>query len=1054
MSKHKEITFEDEVVAHLTAHGWLPGEAKAYNRELALYPDDVEAWLRDTQPDEWAKVEKTHGGGARDVVLQRLAAELDKEGSLHVLRRGFKQVNARFEMCAFAPAQKLNATTLERYAKVRCRVVRQVHYSKHNANSLDLVFFVNGIPVATAELKTDFTQSVHDAIKQYRLDRPPRDPDAKADEPLLGFKKRCLVHFAVSTDEVHMTTHLRGAKTSFLPFNQGNQGGAGNPPNPNGYRTAYLWEQVLQRDSWLDILGRFVHLEKIEGEDADGRKITRESLIFPRFHQWQAVNGLLATARKEGAGQSYLIQHSAGSGKSNSIAWVAHRLATLHDELDARIFNSVIVVTDRNVLDSQLQETIYQFEHKTGVVLGITDKGVKTEQLIDALLKNTPIIILTLQSFPAFLDYVKKFRGMSEEQLAAFFQDKQHKKKRTQSEIQSLTNLGKAKFAVIADEAHSSQTGAAASGLAKALSSEELAGDEETSIEDVLLTEMENRADHANISYFAFTATPKARTLERFGRVPDPTQPPSENNTPQAFHVYSMRQAIEEGFILDVLKNYTPYKLAFKLAHNGQEYDDEEVDQSQALKSLMRWVRLHPHNISQKVAIIVEHFQSNVAHLLEGRAKAMVVTDSRKAAVRYKLAIDKYIKEKGYALGTLVAFSGEVSDPESGGESFTESNMNTGLKGRDIRTAFAGDEFQILLVANKFQTGFDQPLLCAMYVDKRLDGITAVQTLSRLNRIYPNKNATYILDFVNDPQAILAAFLPYYKTAELSGVTDPNEIHTLQAKLDGPHFYTESEVESFARAFYDPKGKQAELQAHIAPAVDRFRHAWQDARDKADKKKLDELDIFRKDLATFVRMYDFLSQIINYGDTALEGRSIFFRHLIPLLHTENLGQPIDLSAVHLTGYKLKHGGEQTIPLATTETGPEALLAPLTAAGSGVAQDPAKALLQEIISRMNEIFEGELSDADLLNYTSHVRDKMLENPLLEQQAHSNSKEQFALGDFKPALIEAVIAGLDNYQGMAKQVLNNESAREGFAAVVLDLVYNAFQKGENGPSAEQP
>jgi type I restriction enzyme, R subunit len=1052
MSKHKEGVFEDEVVEHLTAHGWLLGDVKAYNRELALYPDDVEDWLRETQPDEWAKVEKSHGvAAARDVVLQRLAEALDKEGSLHVLRRGFKHINARFEMCAFKPSQKLNPTTLERYGKVRCRVVRQVHYSLHNANSIDLVFFVNGIPAATAELKTDFTQTVQDAIKQYRKDRQPRDPQANADEPLLQFKKRCLVHFAVSTDEVYMATHLKGAQTTFLPFNQGHDEGAGNPPNPDGYSTAYLWEEVLQRDSWLDILGRFVHLEKKEEEDASGKKVIRESLIFPRFHQWQAVHQLLDAARQEGPGHDYLIQHSAGSGKSNSIAWVAHRLATLHDDNDARVFDTVIVVTDRNVLDSQLQETIYQFEHKTGVVVGIQDKGVKSEQLMDALLQNTPIIILTLQSFPAFLEYINLLQGKSEEQLAAFFAQKQHKKKRTKAEIEKLSSLSKARFAVIADEAHSSQTGTAAGGLTKVLTSEQIEEGVEVSAEDMMLAAMEDRADHTNISYFAFTATPKARTLERFGRVPDPTQPPSAHNKPQAFHVYSMQQAIEENFILDVLKNYTPYKLAFKLAHNGQNYDEEQVDQSQALKSLMRWVRLHPHNISQKVAIIVEHFQCNVAHLLEGRAKAMVVTDSRKAAVRYKLAIDKYIQEKGYALGTLVAFSGEVPDPESGSEDFTESNMNPGLKGRDIRTAFAGDEFQILLVANKFQTGFNQPLLCAMYVDKRLDGITAVQTLSRLNRIYPAKDVTYILDFVNDPQDILAAFLPYYKTAELSGVTDPNEIHTLQSKLDGARFYTDSEVEAFARAFYDPKGKQGDLQAHIAPAVDRFKHAWKEAQEKKDKKKLDELEIFRKDLATFVRMYDFLSQIINYGDTALEGRSIFFRHLIPLLHTENLSKPIDLSAVHLTHYKLKHGGAQTLSLSTPDGGAEALLHPLTAAGSGVPQDPAKALLKEIISRMNEIFEGDLSDADLLNYASHVRDKMLENPLLEQQAHHNSKEQFALGDFKPALMNAVISGLDNYQEMAKQVLSNETAREGFAAVVLELVYNAFQQREIGPTA---
>jgi type I restriction enzyme R subunit len=1016
MSKHKEITFETEVVEHLTAHGWLEGSTVDFDRTLALYTPDVEAWLRETQPDEWAKVEKANGANTLPVILKRLSESLDKEGALHVLRRGFKHINAKFEMCTFAPAQSFNAATLERFKNVRCRVVRQVHYSKHHEGSIDLVFFVNGIPTATAELKTDFTQSVHDAIQQYRHDRPPHDAQANAAEPLLQFKKRALVHFAVSTDEVHMTTRLEGVKTRFLPFNRGHDEGAGNPPNPDGYRTSYLWERVLQRESWLDILGRFVHLETKDEEDKSGKKITKESLIFPRFHQWEAVTQLISAARDEGAGQNYLIQHSAGSGKSNSIAWVAHRLASLHDAKDDKVFHSVIVVTDRNVLDSQLQDTIYQFDHKTGVVVGIKDKGgSKSSQLVTALAGGTPIIIVTLQTFPFVLE-----------------------------EIRKQNSLKARRFAVIADEAHSSQTGAAASGLAKVLASEQIAEGEEVSFEDVALAEMEQRAEHSNVSYFAFTATPKPKTLERFGRVPDKNQSPSETNVPQAFHVYSMRQAIEEGFILDVLKNYTPYKLAFKLAHNGQEYAEDEVDQSQALKSLMRWVRLHPHNISQKVQIIVEHFRANVAPLLDGRAKAMVVTDSRQAAVRYKLAIDKYIKEQGYMLGTLVAFSGEVNDGESGPQPFSETNMNPGLKGRDIRTTFKDDEFQILLVANKFQTGFDQPLLCAMYVDKKLDGITAVQTLSRLNRTYPTKDTTYVLDFVNEPQQVLEAFVPYYKTAQLGGVSDPNLIHELQNKLDDSQLYTDSEVENLAKAFYDPKGKQAQLQAHLAPAVDRFKHKWKEAKQQESKKALNELEIFRKDLATFVRMYDFLSQIINYGDTGLESRNIFFRHLIPLLKTENLGEAIDLSKVHLTHYKLKHLGQQDLALATIPAGEGALLKPVSEAGSGIGHDVAKARLQEIIARMNEVFEGEISDADAMTFAYGVRDKMLENPALQKQAQHNSKEQFALGDFQNSLMEAVIASLDNYQDKASQVLGNDKTREGFSALVLDMVYEAFKQ----------
>jgi type I restriction enzyme R subunit len=1036
MTKHRERTFEDEVVAHLTAHGWLEGHSAGYDRELALYAEDVLGWLEDTQPTELAKLGRLHNGDTGKVILKRLAEMLDKEGTLAVLRRGFKHVSARFDMCQFKPAQGLNPTTLARYGQVRCRVVRQLRYSRNEANdALDLAFFVNGVPVATAELKTDFTQSVRDAIAQYRYDRPPRDPATNRDEPLLQFKRRALVHFAVSTDEVWMTTRLEGKGTRFLPFNLGNDGGAGNPPNPNGYRTSYLWEQVLERESLLDILANFVHLEQPpspspaslrstpppspaqrEREGAGGWARAQEALIFPRYHQLNAVRALVNAARAEGPGHSYLIQHSAGSGKSNSIAWLAHRLASLHDAQDTKLFDSVIVVTDRTVLDAQLQETIYQFEHKTGVVAKIESKaGVKSEQLATALLNRTPIIIVTLQTFPFALEAI-----------------------RTQGSLRTRH------FAVIADEAHSSQTGSAASALSKVLTAEQIQEGEEISVEDVLLAEMEDRATHPNISFFAFTATPKAKTLLRFGRRPNPDAPPSETNMPEAFHVYTMQQAIEEGYILDVLQNYTPYRMAFKLAHNGQEYDQAEVDQAAATKGLMRWVRLHPYNISQKVQIIVEHFRANVQQLLGGQAKAMVVTGSRKEAVRYKLALDAYIRQQGYSnLAALVAFSGEVNDPESGPTPFSEHTMNPGLKGRDIREAFKGDEYQVLIVANKYQTGFDQPLLCAMYVDKRLDGITAVQTLSRLNRTAPGKDTTYVLDFVNDPDIILAAFKPYYKRAELAGVTDPNLIHTLQNKLDDTRLYTESEIETLVKAYFESKGKQADLQAALAPAVERFRVRWRAARDAGDKKALDELEIIRKDLASFVRLYDFLAQIINYGDTDLEKRAIFFRLLAPLLATERLGEDeIDLSGVQLTHYRLKDQGTRRLNL--KEEGGEFGLLPPGEVGSAESRDPLRAKLAEIIQRLNDLFEGELSEADLLSYANHIRDKMLENPTLEQQAQHNTKEQFALGDFQKVMLETVVEGLDNYQSMAGQVLSNERVREGFAAVLLDIVYAALKE----------
>jgi type I restriction enzyme R subunit len=779
---------------------------------------------------------------------------------------------------------------------------------------------------------------------------------------------------------------------------------------------------VLERESLLQILAGFAHLERTESEDERGRKVVKEALIFPRYHQWDAVNALVATARAEGPGHNYLIQHSAGSGKSNSIAWLAHRLASLHNAQDRKLFDSVIVVTDRTVLDAQLQDTIYQFEHKGGVVARIEAKaGVKSEQLAAALIDRTPIIIVTLQTFPFALDAI-----------------------RTQASLRQRA------FAVIADEAHSSQTGSAASALSKVLTTEQQEEGEEVSAEDLLLAEMEQRATHPNISFFAFTATPKAKTLMRFGRRPRPAEPPSETNLPQAFHVYTMQQAIEERYILDVLQNYTPYRLAFRLAHNGKDYDQAEVDQAAAMKGLMRWVRLHPYNISQKVQIIVEHFRENVQPLLDGHAKAMVVTASRKEAVRYKLAIDRYIREQGYAnLATLVAFSDEVSDPDSGPAPFSEHSMNPGLKGRDIREAFKTDEYQVLLVANKYQTGFDQPLLCAMYIDKRLDGITAVQTLSRLNRTAPGKSATYVLDFVNDPADILAAFKPYYKRAELANVTDPNLIHALQNKIDDARIYTDSEIDAFVLVYLDPKGKQAAMQAALAPAVERFRVRWRAAQDAQDKRALDELELFRKDLASFVRLYDFLSQIIDYGDSDLEKRAIVFRHLLPLLATDRLPESIDLSSVELTHYRLKDQGARRLML--KEGGEEIKLNAPGEVGSGESRDPLRARLAEIIRKMNDLFEGELSDADLIGLMTHISERMIANPVLEQQAKNNSKEQFAMGDFPRVMMDEVVAGLDSYQSMVSQVLGNTRVREGFAQVLLDIVYEALREQPTPPAA---
>ena len=804
MSIHKEISFENDICEHLAANGWLyaEGDAAKYDRGRALFPDDVLAWVQDTQPKAWEALVANHGSRAGDTVLDRLRIQLDQRDTLDVLRNGIELLglNQPLKLAQFKPALGMNPDILARYQANRLRVVRQVHYSLHNENSLDLVLFLNGLPVATVELKTDFTQSVDDAVDQYRFDRQPR-PKGQAPEPLLSFPSGALVHFAVSNREVHMTTKLRGPATTFLPFNQGDRGGAGNPINPNGHRTAYLWEQVWARDSWLEILGRYLIAKR------DKKKAIAD-VVFPRYHQLDVTRQLEAAVLRDGAGGRYLVQHSAGSGKTNSIAWTAHFLAELHDGALKKVFDSVLVISDRNVIDSQLQDAIFDFQRQTGVVATISNKeSSKSAALAEALSGDKKIVVCTIQTFPFALKAVQE--------LAA--------------------TQGK-RFAVIADEAHSSQTGDAAVKLKAVLSPEELAelGDGgEVSSEDVLAAQMAARADDRGITFVAFTATPKNKTLELFGTRPDPTRKPAKDNVPAPFHVYSMRQAIEEKFILDVLQNYTPYSLVFKLAHDGKELDERQVERSAALKKVMGWVRLHPYNIAQKVQVVVEHYRANVAPLLDRQAKAMVVVGSRVEAVRWKLAIDKYIKEQSYKIGTLVAFSGEVIDKESGPDAFTEhsATLNPGLKRRDIREAFKGGEYQVLLVANKFQTGFDQPLLCGMYVDKRLAGIQAVQTLSRLNRAYPGKDTTFVVDFVNDPAEVLEAFKTYYETAQLASTTDPNLVFNLRAKLDAAGHYDDFEVDRVVAADLSPTAKQSDLVAAIEPVVDRVIKRYKAAQE-------------------------------------------------------------------------------------------------------------------------------------------------------------------------------------------------------------------------------
>jgi type I restriction enzyme R subunit len=964
---------------------------------------------------------QNHGSKAGETLLARLRDQLDQRGTLDVLRHGIELLGLKqpLKLAEFKPALAINADILARYEANRLRVVRQVHYSLHNENSLDLVLFLNGLPVATVELKTDFTQCIGDAIDQYRFDRLPR-PKGQAAEPLLSFPNGALVHFAVSNSEVHMVTRLEGPATVFLPFNQGDNGAAGNPVNPQGgHRTAYLWEQVWTRESWLEILGRYLITKK-------DKKKQIEQIIFPRFHQLDVTRKLQTAVLKEGPGGKYLIQHSAGSGKTNSIAWSAHFLAELHDALNAKVFDTVLVVSDRNVIDSQLQEALFDFQRISGVVATITgNDGSKSGELATALSGDKKIVVCTIQTFPFAMEKVRH--------LAA--------------------TQGK-RFCVIADEAHSSQTGEAAAKLRAVLSPEEIAelnDGGEVSTEDLLAAQMSARASQKGITYVAFTATPKTKTMELFGTRPDPKQPAGPGNLPAPFHVYSMRQAIEEKFILDVLQNYTPYKLAFKLAHEGKEYDEKTVERSAALKSIMGWVKLHPYNIAQKVQIVVEHFREYVAPMLHGKAKAMVVVSSRVEAVRWQLAMDKYIAECGYKMRTLVAFSGKVSDKESGPDEFTENShaLNPNLKGREIREAFKGEEYQILLVANKFQTGFDQPLLCGMYVDKRLAGVQAVQTLSRLNRAYPGKDTTYVLDFVNDTEEVLASFKAYYSTAEISATTDPNLVYDLRAKLDGAGHYDDFEVNRVVEVELKPGATQGELLKALEPVVDRLmkrykaaQEAWKSANAKQDangivsaQNELNALILFKSDMGAFIRLYTFLSQIFDYGNTAIEKRALFYKRLLPLLEFGREREGIDLSKVVLTHHHLKNLGNHAMIL---NDGEKPKLAPITEAGSGSVQEKEKALLNEIIERVNDLFEGDLTDQDKLVYVNNViKGKLLESEQLQKQAANNTKEQFANSpDLQKELMNAIMGALDAHTVMSTQALNSPTVQNGMRDILLN------------------
>ena len=996
--RHTEAAFESAIEEYLVSSGgYARGDRDAFDPERCIDAGTFLAFVRETQPKEWEYLKNLQKEKAEAVLLDDLCRALNSEheGCLSVLRHGFKCFGKLFQAAYFAPASGMNPETQRLYAANRLTITRQLRYSNRHGNTLDVTLGLNGILVATAELKNPMTgQTWRDAVRQYKHDRDPADL-------IFQFRKRALVHFAVDPDEVYMTTRLAGRNTHFLPFNKGCAGGAGNPENPDGWKTAYLWEEVLERHSFLDILARFVHLQ-IDEKRLGGRKVQRETMIFPRYHQLDCVRKLVADASANGVGTNYLVQHSAGSGKSNSIAWVAHRLASLYDAKDEKVFDSIIIVTDRVVLDQQLQNTVYQFEHKQGVVQKV---DVDSAQLAEALGAGVPIVITTLQKFP-------------------FVTEK-------------IGDLPKRRYAVIIDEAHSSQGGETATELkgvlgGAAIKEEARRKAEEEGLpdyEEEVLRTMVRRGRQPNISFFAFTATPKYKTLEVFGR-------PGVDGKPQPFHLYSMRQAIEEGFILDVLQNYTTYKTYYRLIKSIE--DDPQVDKRKAAHALARFMSLHPHNIAQKTEVMVEHFRLFTMHKIGGKAKAMVVTSSRLHAVRYKQSFDRYIAEKGYrGIKTLVAFSGTVIDPDAPGVEYTEVGMNQGIREKELPERFAGEEYQVLLVAEKYQTGFDQPLLHTMYVDKRLAGIQAVQTLSRLNRTHPGKEDTFVLDFVNEPEEILAAFQPYYARTLIGERAEARQLYELQAKLGARQVYHAAEVEEFCRVFYKPTRNQtpadhARMNACIDPAVTRYNQL-----DDEDR------ETFRKDLVAYRNLYAFMSQVIPFQDSDLEKLYSYIRFLLTKLPRGDQGPAYRFDdEVALKYYRVQKISEGSIHL---EAGKGGEVAGPTAVGTGIARGE-QIELSKLIDILNERFGTDFKPGDQL-FLDSIREDAVADAGIRQAAMANTMENFGYV-FLKALEGLFIDRMEQNEDITARFINDKDFQDVVGKHLLRTVYEQIRSEKPG------
>ena len=1058
MAAHNEIHLENYIVQRLVKDcGWKEGKPEDYDKERAIFPEDAIQWVKSTQSEAWDKLVKNNGKSAETTFLNHLEKQLanPKLGTMKVLREGITiPGSGKILMSQKAPEDNRNPKETEKYNKNILRVVRQLKYCPTRQWAIDLAFFINGIPVATVEIKTDFTQSIEDAVEQYKKDRLPVHDGRK--EPLLTFKRGAVVHFAMSDSEIRMTTKLDGDNTYFLPFNKGNNGKAGNAPREDGeYPVAYFWEEVCQFESWLRIFHNFVYIERSMKVDKHGISKPKETQIFPRFHQLEAVNKMIADAKSNGAGKQYLCEHSAGSGKTSTIAWTAHDLTKLRSEDGKAIFNSVIIVTDRTVLDAQIQDAVQQLDHQFGMIEAIDkvkSSKPKSKQLAEALINGTPIIIVTIQTFPFAMEAIIKEKSLSDRN-----------------------------FAVIIDEAHSSQTGNTAQGLRAALSLQSEEKLESMTVEELLLEMQKSRVRPANISHFAFTATPKHSTLTLFGRPKNENEPVSEENKPQSFHIYTQRQAIEEGFILDVLQNYTPYKTAYRLG-SMIDLDDKRVDKKMARRSLARWQSLHPTNPSQKIEFIIKHFQSTVMDLLDCEAKAMVVTSGRPQAVKYKMAFDAYIKKHNLeGIKALVAFSGKVKGTDLGDDDgtygidyeaeYTEYNLNPEIGSKDIRHAFEESQYKVMLVANKFQTGFNQPKLVAMYLDKKISGVEAVQTLSRLNRTYPGKDTTYVIDFANEPETILEAFKMYDEGAELADVQDFNVVYEMKVLLDDADIYRSDDLEKFKQvntALYKKIEKGDHIHKKLYAATQRPTDVfnsklselkksvkiWEDAYNKAhkanDKKAMEETDAmrseftkqrenlmrFKSNLSRFVRVYNYIAQLIALEDADLENFANFAKLLAKRLDGVSHEQ-VDLSALVLKGYKIS-------AIKKVDDAEGSKLKGISANDSE-ATDREKEFLSSIINRVNTLF-GDISDTEgQRHFVNQVTNSVVKNQDVKEQIQKNSREQAVTGDLSDSVKKSVVSAMRSHSELARTVLKDEQSMKEFIGLIYDVV-----KHQNGES----